>query len=62
MNLELEYRTKRNVHVKCLKRIRYLIEHDQGHDDYDGYYARKTIASITDILDEHDQEITKTKF
>ena len=62
MNLELEYRTKRNVHVKCLKRIRYLIEHQTRRDDYDGYYADKLIESISDVLDEHDVEITKTKF
>ena len=60
--IALEYRTKRNVHVNCLKRIRYSIEHRDRSDDYDGYYANKLIDSIVDILDEHDREITKTKF
>ncbi len=62
MNLELEYRTKRNVHVKALKRIRYAIEHRNSSTDYDGYYSDKLIENIRDILDDHDTEITKTKF
>lgn len=59
---ELHLRTMRNIHVKYLKMIRYAIEHRDLRNDYDGSKADELISKISRLLDEHDNNINKTKF
>jgi hypothetical protein len=49
-------RTLRNLHVKYLKRIRYLINHRQT-SGWDGYYSDKVFEEIIELLDEHDSKV-----
>jgi len=59
---ELELRTFRNLHLKYIKMIRYELNHRDKSGDYDGSKADMCLEKISELLDEHDNEVGRTKF